>query len=66
MAEVDRDTAYLTVPDFAKHRGMDESTVRRLCKNKELEGAEKDLGGDWRIPRDAKRVERRGSLQKAS
>lgn len=59
MAEVDRATAYLTVPEFAKHRGMDQSTVRRLCARGELPGAERDLNNEWRIPRDAQRVQRR-------
>lgn len=65
MAEADRESAYMTVAAFSKHRGMHESTVRRLCSTEELEGAERDLNGEWRIPRDAKRVQRRGRLQRS-
>jgi hypothetical protein len=63
LKEVERDSAYLNVHEFARHRGLHESTVRRLCVRGELEGAEKDATNEWRIPRDAKRVIRRGSRQ---
>lgn len=57
MADVERATAHLTVQQFAKARGMDESTVRRLCAQGRLEGATKDdASGDWRIPREARRL----------
>jgi len=66
LADLERETAFLSVSDFALHRNMPEATVRRLCRNKELEGAVKDMNDDWRIPRDAVRVERRGQLKQAS
>lgn len=58
VAAVERSTAYLSVYDFAQSRGLSPSTVRRLCLVGELEGAEKDITGEWRIPHDARRVRR--------
>src|SRR4051812_45954362 len=55
IERVDRETAYLTVSDFAKTKCVSESTVRRLCAGGELEGALKGFDGDWRIPRNARR-----------
>lgn len=55
IAQVERDTAYLSVTEYATVHGTSEQTVRRLCAAGLLEGAEKDLNGDWRIPRTARR-----------
>lgn len=50
-----RDTAYLSVADYADAHGSTPQTIRRLCLAGLLEGAVKDANDDWRIPRDAKR-----------
>lgn len=55
VAEVERDTAYLSVANYARLHGTSEQTVRRLCAAGLLEGAEKNANEDWRIPRNAKR-----------
>lgn len=52
---IERETAYLSVSDYAQLHGTSEQTVRRLCGAGLLEGAEKNTNEDWRIPRDAKR-----------
>lgn len=55
IEQVQRDTAYLSVSDYARLHGSSEQTVRRLCAAGLLEGAEKNTNEDWRIPRNAKR-----------
>lgn len=55
VEEIERETAYLTVAQYAEQTGTSESTVRRLCAAGHIEGAERDLRNDWRIPRGAKR-----------
>lgn len=52
---IERDTAYLTVAEYAAMTGTSEQTVRRLCAARLLEGAERDPKNEWRIPRGAKR-----------
>jgi Fic family protein len=53
--ELERETAYLTVSDYARQADVSENTVRRLCRDGMLEGAERNEKDDWRIPRSAKR-----------
>jgi excisionase family DNA binding protein len=55
IAQVERDTSYLTVDQYAASTGVSASTVRRLCARGLIDGAERDVGNDWRIPRGAKR-----------
>lgn len=55
MADVDRDSAFMTVVQYAGQHGVHESSVRRWCMAGEIPGAQKDANDDWRIPRDAKR-----------
>jgi hypothetical protein len=52
---IERETAYLTVAQYAGETGASESTVRRLCAQNLIEGAERDVRNEWRIPRGAKR-----------
>lgn len=55
IEQIERDTAYLTVDQYAQATGASASTVRRLCAQGLLDGAERDVSNDWRIPRGAKR-----------
>lgn len=64
LARVLRETAMLSVAQYAKQHGVDASTVRRLCVRGQLEGAEKGVDNEWRIPRDARRIQPR--LKKVS
>lgn len=59
IEQIDRDTAHLTVEQYATAQGVDPSTVRRLCLRGEIEGAVKGADNEWHIPRDARRVARR-------
>lgn len=56
LEEIDRETATLTVAQYATAHSVDPSTVRRLCKNGLLEGAVMGADNEWRIPRDARRL----------
>jgi AraC-like DNA-binding protein len=56
IAQAERDTAYLTVDQYATSTGVSASTIRRLCARGLLDGAERDIDNDWRIPRAAKRL----------
>lgn len=55
VEQIERDTAYLSVAEYAQLHGSSEQTVRRLCGAGLLEGAEKNANEDWRIPRNARR-----------
>lgn len=55
LAEIERDTAWLTVVRYATAVEVSPKTVRRLCASGLLDGAEKGPDGEWRIPRNAKR-----------
>lgn len=55
IEQVERDTAYLSVAEYARLHDVSPQTVRRLCAARLIDGAEKDMKDDWRIPRDAKR-----------
>jgi excisionase family DNA binding protein len=55
LEQIERETAYLTVTDYAKLTGASDSTIRRLCAQGLIEGAERDVRNEWRIPRGAKR-----------
>jgi len=59
VARVDRETAYLTVEEYAAHACVSVSTIRRLCARGELQGVVKSAADEWRIPRGAQRIERR-------
>lgn len=54
IEEVERESAYLTVPEYAARHDVSEQSVRRWCLAGEL-NAERSLGGDWRIPQNALR-----------
>lgn len=58
LEEIDRETATLTVEQYAAAHDVDPSTVRRLCKAGQLEGALKGANNEWHIPRDARRLEK--------
>lgn len=55
LEAAERDLAYLTVAQWAEQHDVGESTVRRLCADGQLPGAERGANNDWRIPRGAKR-----------
>lgn len=56
IEQVERETAYLTVAQYAAEWGpVNEATVRRLCAANLIEGAIKGPDNEWRIPRNAKR-----------
>lgn len=58
LEQIDRETALLTVGQYAAAHDVDPSTVRRLCGRGLLEGAIKGAGNEWHIPRDARRLAR--------
>lgn len=60
LDDVEKATRMLTVQQFADANNTNPSTVRRWCVRGELP-ADKDLKGDWIIPRGARR-----QLKKAS
>lgn len=56
IEQIDRDTATLTVEQYAAAHGVDPSTIRRLCGAGLIEGAQKGPNNEWHIPRDARRL----------
>lgn len=58
IERVERETATLTVEQYADEHDVDPSTVRRLCGKGQIEGAVKGLDNEWHIPRDARRLEK--------
>jgi hypothetical protein len=64
LDEVDDQTKLLTVEQYAKEFNHVPSTVRRWCLRGELP-AERNLAKDWEIQRNARRVKRTTTRQKA-